>query len=170
MIPSKTNPTSGEEDHMLSQTLNSMPALSESLTNWSSLNHQISITSLKLDHSTICEAHPHEAFVQLNCPSTIQGSDSSTPAHTSSTWEPGNSKGDVKVGEVDEQEMGEMADGEGVTMVLCAHSPPIQLPATHEELVTMPARTPALSSVLLCAPMSPNISNPNPNLKQGCSV
>ena len=54
---------------------------------------------------------------------------SSAPAHVSGTWEPGNSRDNVKVGEMDKQVMAGIeiaAEGEGIT-VAHTHSPPVQL-------------------------------------------
>ena len=151
-IPSETDPTGDKGGSTSSLRLDTTPTPSESPANRSSFNRQLCVTSLKSDCSTTCESRSLEASAQSNRHSAIQRPRSSTPAHASGTRKPGHSKGDANVGEVDEQDMGEMevaTEGEGVTTVPCTHSPPVQLTwipgAADRELDTASTRTPSAS-------------------------
>jgi len=97
---------------------------------WGSLlNCQLSITSLKSDFSTICEAHSDKDFMQSNHTSAAQHMDSSTPAHASDARELGKLKNNAEVVGTNGLLTKEIkaAEGEGVTMVLYTHSPPVKL-------------------------------------------
>jgi len=70
----------------------------------------------------IFEEYLDEVSPLPNCTSTMQCLCSSTPVHTSSTWESRNSKDNKKVGEVNRQvteEIRAATEGNDITKVLC---------------------------------------------------
>ena len=122
-----------------------------------------SVVPLKPCFPRKCENHPDQVSPPLNNTFAPQCFHSSAPAHANGTWKPETSKGEVKVGEVDKQDMREMevaAEREGVTTVPCTHLPPIQLTSfsgnAARELDAVSTRTPSASSFSSGGPYIPN--------------
>ena len=172
--PSKTDLTIGDEDRALFSRFDATPSPSELHQTRIPSNDHTLVVPLKSHSSLTYEDRSDEDYPPPNHPSATRCFYSSTPTRASSTRDSGNSKVDAKVGEVDEQDMGEKdvaAEGEGVTMVPCTLSPPVQLTcvpgSAAKALVTTPAST--SSSTIASWPTSttPYTLNSTANLDQG---